>query len=294
MNLTKTEYILRCLSKIRHKKWELFIISRIIHQLDEDIEFITQQLVRRPDGTRALTDLYFPQLNLHLEIDEPFHEGQVESDYKREQDIMSVTEHDIYRIKISDANGHERPLNDIRIDTDEFVAELLKKKKRFIEDNTYCPWDFEKRYLSESVINRGVVSVSDNVLFRTQVEAMRCFGFSGKGWQRGAWKIPDQSSTIVWFPRLYEHGIWRNELSHDGRRIFERALDANSEAKDSITKQKMDDLAEPKSYVVFAKAQDPLGFKLLRYVGTFKMNHIDSNELEIIFDRIRTEEPVRT
>jgi len=47
MSITKTEYILRSLKKITHKKWEFFVISRILHGLsDDEIEFITQQLMK--------------------------------------------------------------------------------------------------------------------------------------------------------------------------------------------------------------------------------------------------------
>lgn len=70
-------------------------------------------MVRFPDGSRALTDLYFPQFNLHLEIDEKFHEGQKEEDLIRELDIIQVTEYSITRIKITDQNKKERSLNEI-------------------------------------------------------------------------------------------------------------------------------------------------------------------------------------
>ena len=43
----RTEYILRNLSKISHKQYELYVISRIVHLLDDpEIEFVCQQLIR--------------------------------------------------------------------------------------------------------------------------------------------------------------------------------------------------------------------------------------------------------
>jgi hypothetical protein len=40
MRASKNEYILRNLSKIKHKKWELFVITRIIYLLnDPEIEY---------------------------------------------------------------------------------------------------------------------------------------------------------------------------------------------------------------------------------------------------------------
>jgi len=47
MKITKDEYILRNFSKIQHKKWELYVITRIIHLLnDPELEFVCQQLVK--------------------------------------------------------------------------------------------------------------------------------------------------------------------------------------------------------------------------------------------------------
>ena len=74
MKFSKDEYTLRNFSKIQHKKWELYIITRIIHFLnDPDIEFVCQQLLKTRDGKRYLADLCFPSLKLYYEIDESQH-----------------------------------------------------------------------------------------------------------------------------------------------------------------------------------------------------------------------------
>ena len=45
--LTKDEYLLKNFSKIKHKKWELFVITRILHLLDDpDIEYVCQQYIK--------------------------------------------------------------------------------------------------------------------------------------------------------------------------------------------------------------------------------------------------------
>ena len=35
-----------------------------------------------------------------------------------------------------------------------------------------------------------------------------------------AWKIPDGTDDVVWFPRLYPHGMWHNELADGGKKIY--------------------------------------------------------------------------
>ena len=290
--MNKTEYILKSISRISRKKWEYFIISRIIHRLDDDdIEFITQQYVRLPNGAYFLTDLYFPQFGLHLEVDEPFHEKKVDDDQRRENDIVLVTEHQIKRIKIYN-QGEEKSLEKIRSEVDQFVELVREIKATKLSENKFLPWDWERRFSSLPIIERGYLDVEDNVTFRTQVEAMKCFGFTGSGYQRGAWTIPDGSTDIIWFPRLYKHFIWHNELSADGQHIYERAL--GDEGRTSIAKQVKDARGKPNSrWIVFAKAKDTLGANLLRYVGTFQMN-FDASNLDVIrFDLVRTREPVR-
>jgi len=131
-----------------------------------------------------------------------------------------------------------------------------------------------------------------------KIEAMLCFGFTGKGWQRGAWGIKDGTDDVLWFPRLYEHGMWHNELVNEGTRICERARKEgdiiNAEAIASIKKQKEDGEKHPhRKHIVFAKARDSLGFNLLRYVGTFTVNFNESTDDNLIFDRVSEQEDVR-
>ncbi|MDE1335563.1 AbaSI family restriction endonuclease [Vibrio aestuarianus] len=300
MAVNKTEYVLKSISKIKNKKWEFYIITRIIHALPDDVEFITQQLVRLPDGHRALTDLYFPQFDIHLEIDEPHHENQKVEDLKRERDIIKRTEHSVVRIKIANDKGKvERSLEDIKSDTDNLIQMLFSLREDQMSQDSFVPWDFEHRYSSIPVINAGRVAIEDNVMFQKQIEALRCFGFRGNGYQRGAWQIPDGSKDWVWFPRLYEHGIWENKLTEDGTRIIEKARlnedgSYDGEALKSIKKQKENQISGGnRKSIVFARAKDSLGFNLYRYVGTFLMNLEESTDKEIIFDRVSKEEKVR-
>lgn len=284
---TKSDYILKSLKKLSHKTWELFIITRILHKLDDDcVEFVTQQLVKRPDGRRAHTDIYFPQLDLHLEIDEPHHSNQLHDDDVREQDIIMVTGHKIKRIKIEG-----KTLPTIRSETDNFIQTVKELKRARIERGDFAAWDWVKKFSAKPIIDKGYMAVADNVTFRTQAEAMRCFGFTGKGFQRGAWIIPDGTQDIVWFPRLFTHNIWENELSADGKHIFERAI--NDEAVKSIAKQLKESKDCPdRKFIVFAKAKDSLGANLLRYVGIFRLNLFASTERVIRFDLLRTKEYV--
>jgi very-short-patch-repair endonuclease len=65
-------------------------VTGIWHQLNDlNIKFITQQYVSQPNGF-ALTDMFFPQINFHIEIDEPHHKHSIENDLTRETDIIDA------------------------------------------------------------------------------------------------------------------------------------------------------------------------------------------------------------
>jgi hypothetical protein len=54
------------LARTKHKKYEQYVVTRIINlPNDLSINFITQQFVSKPKD-RALTDLFFLQLALHV------------------------------------------------------------------------------------------------------------------------------------------------------------------------------------------------------------------------------------
>lgn len=300
--MNKTQYLLKSLQKISHKKWELFVISRIIHKLDDpEIEFITQQLVRLPNGKRALTDLYFPQLALHLEVDEGHHFAKsggddlrlsyVPDDELREQDIVQITGHELQRIPVCDEAG-DLDFTKVANLADDFVALIKSKKQAKVAQGQFEPWDFEARFDPERIIRKGKLAIADNVLFRLQVDAMRCFGFTGKGIQTGVWKIPDDSGDVLWFPRLYRHDKWLNELVDSGNSIYQRAMD--DEGRASIKQQMIGFAKAPnRRFIVFAKGKDPLGTNLLRYVGVFKPDLDASTDQVIKFNLVQDEIAVR-
>ena len=116
MKLSKDDYILRNFSKIKHKSWELYVITRIIHLLnDPEIEFVCQQLIRTPNMKRYLADLCFPALELYIEIDELHHtknQNQIDDEH-RKREIIDAINFDEKRIKVFDDQNKIRKLNEI-------------------------------------------------------------------------------------------------------------------------------------------------------------------------------------
>ena len=99
----KLDYMARLFRSIRNKRFESYAIQRIWHQLDDDrVQFVTQQYFKRKDGGYALADLYLPQINMVVEIDEGQHTdpGNEILDAIRSQQIQSVNNAEIQRIPI--------------------------------------------------------------------------------------------------------------------------------------------------------------------------------------------------
>ena len=139
----KLEYMERLFAKISKKKTESYAISRIWHQLDDDrVKFVVQQYVRIDKDKYALADLYLPQLNIFIEINEPFHENNIERDKLRNEKIMDITHSELCTIvcgtKTKDQDGkeviHWKPLDEIHRQITEVVSLI---KQRISEHNAF-------------------------------------------------------------------------------------------------------------------------------------------------------------
>lgn len=71
-----------------------------------------------------------------------------------------------------------------------------------------------------TLIDRGTLSVEDDVDFRTHVEVARLFGFAYKGHQQATIRLDEH--THIWFPKLFPNKDWINELSRSGTEITMR------------------------------------------------------------------------
>ena len=140
MKFSKDQYVLRNFSKIQHKQWELYIITRIVHNLnDPEIEFVCQQLIKTSDGKRYLADLCFPSLKLYYEIDEAHHSSDKNKlkDEHRQREIIDATDFEEHRIKIFDKNNKDRNISQINNEVDQFINFIKKRKKSLIENGKF-------------------------------------------------------------------------------------------------------------------------------------------------------------
>lgn len=274
MKFKKDEYILRSLSKIKHKKWELFIISRIIHLLDEpNLEFVCQQLIRKQDNKHYFTDLCFPALELYYEIDEEYHTSKIqeENDQIRKLEIIDATKFEERRIQANNLD-----LEVVMQNVDKEIYFIKDRKKEYELKRIDTAWNYDVKFDPETYCGKGYIDVEDNVCFHNHRDAMRCFGYTGGHYQRAIWQIPEDDRKI-WFPKLYENNDWNNSLVCDGKKIIEQKTNG-------------EDIYDPKhkKRIVFAHNRNILGQIVYKFLGEFKFSEEKSSKKEHVHIRQET------
>lgn len=278
--MTELEYVIRQIKKTNKKNYENYVVTRIWHKINnEDIKFITQQYVSRPNG-HALTDMYFPQFNLHIEIDEPFHVSQKQLDINRETDIIEATGHVIERIKITD---DLRNVND-QIDT--VVKKIEELRLLQIKNNSFEPWNLKKELDPFQYKKKGYLDAAENPSFRTILDASNCLGQNYKGVQKAWFPSKVYSNHYLWFPKFYENAEWDNKIIENGDTIIEKCKikgKRETHIQDTVEKYKS------KKRIVFPRSKDNLGSILYKFKGIYIIDEERSNEnTGMVYKRIKT------
>ena len=220
-SISKEAYVTRNFQKISGKRWELYVITRVIHLLnDPDIEYVCQQYIKPPKNEgHYLADLAFPSLRLYLEIDEGQHGNQDHklSDIKRDAEILEATDWQCQRIAIFVEQGNtkvDKKLEVLNKEIDDFVQYVRNRKQNLISQGNSISWNYEEKYLPETFIKQQIINVKDNVALLNHRDVLRLFGYTKGHYQRAVWTI-DNFHEIVWFPKLYPNADWVNEFNEE-------------------------------------------------------------------------------
>lgn len=281
--MDKKEFILRQIAKTNKKNYENYVVTRIIHKLDDPtVKFITQQYVTRPDKRRALTDLYIPQIAFHVEIDEGHHKMIVEADTVREADIIDATGHTIVRIDAT------LPIDKFNERIDEVVNQIRERLNTKRSLQQFEPWNPEKEYNPATHIERGYMDADEDVAFYRQADACNCFGHSYTGLQRALVRHAVETELTIWFPKLYDNADWHNVISDDEETIYERRKHDNDEFILSY-------LNRPDRFkrLVFARVRGPLGDVMYRFKGLYEVD-VETSRLTSTITYRRKAKHVRT
>lgn len=232
----KREYITEQFKKSFGKKYENYCVSRIYHLLQrEDVQIVTQQVLQRnnQEQERAMADLYFPQINVWVEVDEGHHAAQKEEDKKRTEEVINckikhleevvtiTTLEEPERIEISN-----KSISEINRCIDEIVDMIKKKIKEKEANKTFVPWNGVIEDASV-FIDKGYIEVADNAQFKTSQEVSKLFNKGYKPGSRILYFSTNESNAYVWCPKLslndgdFEKLKCKNTISADGNVIME-------------------------------------------------------------------------
>lgn len=299
--LTKKEYITNQFRKTFGKKYENYCITRIYSLINNmDVRVVTQQLFKRGNDDIALADLYFPQLNIWVEIDEYYHSKQEEEDKKRVEEVIKnnklnrleevisiTTLEEPIRINV----GLDKNKNDISIeDINKQIDFVVKKVNEKIEDlgNKFIPWTCV--YKSPLEYRNKLIKFEDNVKFRTIKECTEIFEKMNKKYkQQCAWfNIKD--NTYLWCPKLdliENENIkcnWENKISIDGTTIYESSRKGHKDSADSLNWNEL--------RITFPYYKDENDERMYKFRGVFKLDKNATEKLNYekrVWKRISTE-----
>ena len=284
-SISKETYVTRNFQKISGKRWELYVITRVIHLLnDPDIEYVCQQYINPPKNKEYyLADLAFPSLKLYLEIDEGQHGGESHqaADIKRDAEILEATDWECKRIAVYVNQGNtkvDKKLELLNQEIDRFVEHIRIKKQNLISQGNDIVWEYEKKFLPETFIKKQQINVSDNVSLLNHRDVLRLFGYTKGHYQRAVWKV-EKFTEMVWFPKLYSNSDWVNEFD---------------EKTDTIHQHRKDMKPHPISpndendRIVFAHQKNIFGQTVYKFYGVFVFDHLRTDPVNHYFKRIKT------
>ena len=280
--MEKIEYITNQFKKTFGKKYENYCITRIYNLLNRtDVKFVTQQLLKRKGEKIALADLYLPQINMWIEIDEGYHENQKQSDlirtneilenYKLSEEIMKKYEalHEVIYINLEKPYRivvYNKSLDEINQQIDEVVLEI--KKRIELKGTNFVPW-LNTYSRPEDYIKIRKLKVSDNSKFRTIKDIGKLFNIS---------KVPFNqlihgyvhilNNIYYWCPTLKiignecDKNAWENEMSEDGNIIYENQKEKGTKYLSSVKEE------NPIRYV-FTKYKDETETLAYKFKGVF-------------------------
>lgn len=271
--ISKLEYVARCLSRGTHKNYETFIINEIYSRLNNpNLEISTQQhVVTKDDGTKYI-DLYFPQLKIAVEVDEPYHNSKEQSqrDVKREENIKQAvfestivdlnSEIHFERVVLADCPDLDSLFNRI----DEVVAYI---KNEIIKLGYPLVWNYSEEEKTADILKRGYLKRGDS--FRIMPDIIRIFGVSwnGNGYGKCTYWLNDK--YLIWSPTLSIEGSdkdgWVNEISNDLTTIYESGTKGKEKTRDDFEW----DVNNQTKRIVFLKYKDALGFQRRRFLGVY-------------------------
>ncbi len=221
--IRRTFHLKKNKKDFRVKKHENFVITALLH--DERLRAlkpITQHYVPLSDSNYALIDLYYPQIDLAIEVDEPFHLENKDADEKRQQGIEDLIQCDFIRFEVDGG----QIISDIELAKKQIInkMESLQSKGLFEEWKPIETLDIEEAKKQYS-----------NTLFikiKGQFKPEQMYDRYRGRWPLSEQKLPYINQVIVVHDRVISK-VFKNptfqRFKEDNKFYFEASEDSNNE-----------------------------------------------------------------
>ncbi len=207
----------------RIKKHENFVITALLH--DErlrELKPLTQHYVPLSNSNYALIDLYYPQIDLALEVDEPHHLNNQKADAIRQEGIEDLIQCDFIRFDVNAG----KIISDIEIAKKRMIEKMesLKAKGKFEEWKPIQTLDIEEAKAQYN--NTLFIKIKGAFEPETMYDRYR-----GR-WPLAEKKLPHINQVIVVHDRVISK-VFKNptfkRFEEDNKVFFEAEEDSNSE-----------------------------------------------------------------
>jgi hypothetical protein len=220
----KYDYFISQLHRTAYKKHESFIINSLLQDAElVNLKPCTQHYVKRCDesGQYALLDLYYPQINLAIEIDEPHHNETLDS--KRQAEVEGKISADFFRVVIKDGNIVQQVRN--------LKQALLAKAAQMKDTAQWREWKEPKTVDIQEL--KGMFKHALFVKIKGDIHPEHLMGRQTGYWKLAPWRRERVNKTVVVhdgvITRMFEDIEWiqasdQKKWGYKGKEITEGDL----------------------------------------------------------------------
>ncbi|MBE7088597.1 MAG: hypothetical protein E7370_03640 [Clostridiales bacterium] len=283
--MDKLNYLVKTLSRTNRKDYENYIINAIYSKVGNyNLIPVTQQYIKRGNGF-ALIDLYFPQINFAIEIDEKYHNSnhQKDLDLFRQDEVFKVlnnmSEPDIEHIKIDiedDSGKLKTELHNVNKQIDNLVTKI---KNKIHLHSTPLKWENDDCRIEK--IKESKCLLYGEAFSCSLAKLLELFNKKYKRCQRCFYHLfEDETKTFkFWSPILALENInpnfkneWTNTINEQLTLIVENPKDEAKRIEQQKTYNK--EVAKNTFRITFANYRNHLGLYQRKFIGVFKIKEM--------------------
>lgn len=259
--MSRLNYVRKVFAQTQGKTLENYVLTQIWAGVKHlNLIPVAQQYVKRQEGY-ALLDLYFPQIEIAVEVDEDYHKKTITHDKMRADDIFNAISVEPLRII---ENLYETVEQGIQ-GAIAAITEKAKKLGPLVWDEDWQQKEHEEKFAE--IKKRGFLDITDQIGFERVQVTNDIFGKEwSKGYlQRGKSFFDNIGSEWerLWFPHLTSNKKWKNNIDPTWTVIREKRLDGKE-------RQKSLNYDPNILRYTFAKYKNAFGITSYRYIGNFR------------------------